>query len=78
MEEVIGSDVKVETDVTMGSGDHSPDPFDDNPHSRQTSQESAPPDFGDAGRNTPDKEQRDSLEEQAQEQLKDIVHVPDA
>ena len=78
LEEVISGDVKAETDVAMESGDNSPDPFDDNPHSRQTSQESAPPDFGDAGRNTPDKEQRDSLEEQAQEQLKDIVHVPDA
>ena len=77
-EDITNAGVKIEDDAIMGTGDQSPRTPEDNPPSRQTSQDSVPPDYGDAGRLTPERDQRDSLEEQAEVQLKGIINITDA
>ena len=77
-EEITNVEVKIEDDAIMETGVQSPRSQDDNPHSRQTSQDSVPPDYGEEGKLTPERDQRDTLEEQAEEQLKGIINIPDA
>ena len=68
--------VKTEDDSAMEGGATSPPFLDDKPLSRQTSPNSPPPDYGGEGRLTPERDQRDTLEEQAEEELK-VINIPD-